>query len=87
MTHRGVAAEFNRQVVKTGLLDKEWSALLEKQRAERQLADYHAYSRSITREEASTLLAEAEQFVEKMASLIAERPSASTHALSKPGKA
>lgn len=69
-THKGVVVEFSRRFVKPGWLERQWSAVLEEMRHERELADYHAYSRSIAADEVRQLVASTERFVGKMAEII-----------------
>lgn len=69
-THKGVMSEFNRILVKTGELSDTWSDILEEQRTERQMADYHSYSRSITKKEVTRLLKDAHRFVDKMEEIL-----------------
>ena len=69
-THKGVVIEFNRRFVKPGWLEREWSEILEELRNERELADYHAYSRSITAAEVGQLVGLAERFVNRMTEIV-----------------
>ena len=72
VTHKGVRAELNRVMVKEGGLEKAWAEILEEQHNERELADYHSYSRSITAAEATRLVNDAQRFVQRMKELIDE---------------
>jgi len=71
-THKGVALEFGRTFVKSGRLSKKWSRILDTLRSERDLADYHAASRSITREAVADSVRSASQFVKRMEQLAKE---------------
>lgn len=69
-THKGVVVEFSRLLVKSGTLTKEWANILDELHSERELADYHAYSRSISKEEVDKLHEETRRFVTKMEQVI-----------------
>lgn len=75
-THKGVMVQFHQHLVRTKVLSEEWGNLLDELRSERDLADYHSYSRSITSEETGHLLEQARRFVTKMEEVIqADRPA------------
>ncbi len=69
-THRGVMTEFQRLFVKSGALSETWSQILGRQRVERQLADYSAYAREVTKSETAELVGDARRFVTEMARLL-----------------
>lgn len=68
-THRGVWSLFGRLFVATGRFDAELVAAAQRAQELREAADYEA--RSVSREEAETILAEADRFVSAITSLLA----------------
>lgn len=68
-THRGVWSLFGELFVTTGRFDPELVAAAQRARELREAADYEA--RSVSRDEAETVLAEADRFLSAVTSLLA----------------
>ena len=67
-THRGVISEFGRMMVKTGLVDENYSQMLREAREERQIVDYEVAELELlpSAEEASKIVNNAQLFIEEM---------------------
>ena len=67
--HSGVIAHFNQQYVKTGVFEKEVSKIIRNASELREQADYE----SATQDEATSVLADAEDFIRKVGKFLAEK--------------
>ena len=70
--HSGVIAHFNQQYVKTGVFEKEVSKIIRNASELREQADYEDFY-SATQDEATSVLADAEDFIRKVGKFLAEK--------------
>ena len=72
--HSGVISLFNRYFVKTGIISKEASKLIEKAKLYREQADYADFF-IVSKEEADSQIQSAKRFIEEIENFIKSRPS------------
>ena len=70
--HSGVIAHFNQQYVKTGMFEKEVSKIIRNASELREQADYEDFY-SVTQDEATSVLADADAFIGRVGKFLAEK--------------